>query len=134
MIPSPPAVRSVLPSRLRLRPMTPGFGFCGIGGDGVQRVCAWKDVTPKTRTTTTAKPLYLSELNLKPCGHAIKRLAIDAEDFRGAFAIVPGRLEHVKDVASLDLVEVRQAGKDFGKIVCGEWWQLICLLKTNTFR
>src|SRR5689334_10519942 len=42
MRPSPPAATSVLPSWVRLKPITPGFGFFGSGGDGWQRptVCA----------------------------------------------------------------------------------------------
>jgi|GEM_PF-6233294 len=41
-MPSAPAVTSVLPSRLRLMPTTPGFRFFGNGGAGRQRatVCA----------------------------------------------------------------------------------------------
>ena len=48
----------------------------------------------------------LTKLDLKARGHAIERLAIDAEDFGGAFSIVTGGFENVEDVASLNLVEI----------------------------
>src|ERR1700752_1145821 len=105
MTPSPPPVRSVLPSRLRVRPITPGFGFFGIGGLGLQRVCACP-ATATNRRTATATQLQVSELNLESRRHAVKRLAIDAENFRGAFAIVSSGFEHGKDVAPLDLIQV----------------------------
>lgn len=65
----------------------------------------------------------LSELNREAGGHAVKGFAVDAEDFGGAFAIVAGCVEDVQDVASLDLVEIRQARKKFAEIVCREWWR-----------
>src|SRR5688500_16905147 len=57
MMPSVPAVTSVLPSRLRLKPITPGFGFLGMGGDGLQRktACARHEVKLSSRTATQLK-------------------------------------------------------------------------------
>jgi len=51
--------------------------------------------------------LHGAELNLKPCGHAIECLAVDAEDFGGAFTVVAGGFEDVQDVTSLDLIQIR---------------------------
>ena len=59
----------------------------------------------------------ISEFNLKSRRHAIKRLAVDAEDFGGAFTIVAGGFEYVEDVATLDLIEIRQAGKELIDVV-----------------
>ena len=55
----------------------------------------------------------ISELNLKARGHAIQCLAIDAKDLGGALAVVAGGFEDVEDVASLDFVEIGEAGKEF---------------------
>ena len=50
---------------------------------------------------------FVADVNLLSGGHAVEGLAVDAEDFGGAFAIVAGGFENVEDVASLDLIEIR---------------------------
>ena len=67
----------------------------------------------------------IAKLNLKSRGHAIERLAVDAENFRGTFSIATGRVEDVEDVASLDFVEIGKAGKKLAEIVCGQWWRFM---------
>jgi hypothetical protein len=42
-----------------------------------------------------------SKFDFKARGHAVKSLAVDAENFRGAFSIASGRVENVENVALL---------------------------------
>ena len=44
----------------------------------------------------------------EPLGHSIERSPIDAEDFGGARSVAADGLEHVKQVAALELLERRQ--------------------------
>jgi len=48
-----------------------------------------------------------AKLNFVSGGHAVKRLPVNAQNLGGAFAIVAGGVEHVEDVASLNLVKIR---------------------------
>src|SRR3569832_895568 len=77
---------------------------------------------------------YVAEVNLVSGGHAVEGFAVDAEDFGGALAVVAGGVQNVEDVAALDFVEVRQAGKEFGEIVCREWRRVMRWLETNAGR
>src|SRR3569832_32433 len=77
---------------------------------------------------------YVAEVDLVSGGHAVEGLAVDAEDFGGALAVVAGGLEDVEDVAALDFAEARQAGKEFGEIVCREWRRVMRWLETNAGR
>ena len=60
------------------------------------------------------------ELDLEPGGHAVEGFTVDAEDLRGALAVVAGGVEDVEDVTALDLIEIWQTGKKFLEIVRGE--------------
>ena len=76
----------------------------------------------------------MREFDFKAGGHAVECFAIDAEDFGGALAVVAGGVEDVEDVAALDFVEVRKAGKKFGEIVCRERRRVVRWLQTNARR
>ena len=58
-----------------------------------------------------------SKFNFKARRHAVEGLAVDTENFRGAFTIATGSLEDVENVAALQFVQTRQSGKEIGKIV-----------------
>src|SRR6185369_7604556 len=95
-------------------------GTCDPAGTGnsdtnADKSTSRKDATPaipdrnriqKSRVFTLTRILHGYEFNFKSRGHSVEGFAVDAEDFRCAFAIVAGGLEHVKDVASLYLVEI----------------------------
>ena len=51
---------------------------------------------------------YLAEFDCEARGHAVEGFAVDAEDLRGALAVVACRFEDVEDVTALDLVEIWQ--------------------------
>ena len=48
----------------------------------------------------------MHKFDLEAGRHAVERLAVDAEDFGGALAIVAGGVEDVEDVAALYFVEI----------------------------
>ena len=58
-----------------------------------------------------------SKFDFKSRRHAVESLAVDAENFRGAFSIAAGRLENVKNVASLQFIQARQSGEEIAKVV-----------------
>ena len=67
----------------------------------------------------------VTEFNLKTRGHAVKRFAVDAEDFCCPFSVIASGVENVKYVAPFNFVEIRQARKEFGEIVCREWRRVV---------
>src|SRR5258705_3539065 len=58
-----------------------------------------------------------SKLDFKSCRHAVESLAVDAENFGGAFSIATGRVENVENVAPLKFVQARQSGKEIAKVI-----------------
>ena len=51
------------------------------------------------------------QLDAEPLRHAVERPPVDAEDLGGAGPIAVGGVEHVQQVAALEIVEGRQIGK-----------------------
>ena len=75
-----------------------------------------------------------SQLDCKSRRHTVKGLAIDTENFRGAFAVAACGIQNVENVTTFQFVEARQSRKEIGKIVGREVAVCPCLSLRDEFK